>query len=140
MSRPVAIATRPQLALQSYLDSLLQEAAVELAENSSLDEFEAAVLEEQTRDAGLFSAAPVQARAEPPVVVPLIEPAPAVVARAVTVEPVIDVHLPATTLNLLPGLQPGERPEWAQEPFECLLFDVAGRTGFSAYCRARPVT
>jgi len=128
MSRPVAIATRPQLALQSYLDSLLQEAAVELAESSSLDEFEAAVLEEQVRDAGLLSAAPVRARAEPPVVVPVIEPAPAVVAQPVSVEPVIDVHLPATTLNLLPGLQPGERPEWAQEPFECLLFDVAGLT------------
>jgi len=127
MNRPVATATRPQLALQSYLDSLLQEAAVELAE-SSLDEFEAAVLEEQARDAGLLSVAPVQALAEPPVVVPVIEPAPAVVARPVSVEPVIDINLPAATQNRVLGLQPGERPEWAQEPFECLLFDVAGLT------------
>jgi purine-binding chemotaxis protein CheW len=128
MSRPVATATRPQLALQSYLDSLLQEAAVELVE-SSLDEFEAAVLEEQARDAGLFCAAPVPALAEPPsVVVPVIESAPAVVARPVVVESVIDINLPAATPNPLLGLQPGERPEWAQEPFECLLFDVAGLT------------
>ncbi len=41
MSRTVATATRPQLALQSYLDSLLQEAAVEFADSISLDEFEA---------------------------------------------------------------------------------------------------
>lgn len=129
MSRPVATATRPQLALQSYLDSLLQDAAVELAESSSLDDFAAAVLEEQVRDAGLLCAAPAQALAEPaPVVLPVIESTPAVVAQPVSVESVIDVHLPAATLNLLPGLQPGERPAWAQEPFECLLFDVAGLT------------
>ncbi|NQD94012.1 chemotaxis protein CheW, partial [Pseudomonas sp. CrR25] len=59
MSRPVAIATRPQLALQSYLDSLLQDAAVELAESVGLDEFEAAVLEEQVRDARLAPVAPL---------------------------------------------------------------------------------
>jgi purine-binding chemotaxis protein CheW len=128
MTRPVATATRPQLALQSYLDSLLQEAAVELAE-SSLDEFEAAVLEEQVRDAGLLSAAPVQALVEAaPVVVPVIEPAPAVATQPVSIESVIDVHLPATSLSLVSGLRSGERPEWAQEPFECLLFDVAGLT------------
>lgn len=121
MSRPVATATRPQLALQSYLDSLLQEAAVELAE-SSLDEFEAAVLEEQVRDAGLLSAAPLQALAESP----LIEPAPAAVTQPV--ESVIDINLPGAAPSLLLGLQAGERPEWAQEPFECLLFDVAGLT------------
>ncbi|WP_372873853.1 CheW domain-containing protein [Pseudomonas sp.] len=127
MSRPVATATRPQLALQSYLDSLLREAAVELVE-SSLDEFEAAVLEEQARDAGLFSTLTVQALAESPVVVPPIEPAPAVVAHPVSVESVIEINLPAAAPNPLLGLQPGERPEWAQEPFECLLFDVAGLT------------
>src|SRR3990167_1817939 len=107
MSRPVAVATRPQLALQSYLDSLLQEAAVELAESSSLDEFEAAVLEEQARDASLLAATPVQALVESaPVVVPVIEPAPAVVARPLSVEPVIDINLPTAAPNLLLGLQP----------------------------------
>lgn len=49
MSRPLVTGTRPQLALQSYLDSLLQDAAVEFAESITLDEFEAAVLEEQVR-------------------------------------------------------------------------------------------
>jgi purine-binding chemotaxis protein CheW len=121
MSRPVATATRPQLALQSYLDSLLQEAAVELAESSSLDEFEAAVLEEQVRDASLLCAAPVQALSAP-VVAPVIEVAPVVVTPQVSIESAIDVHL------AMPALQPGERPDWAQEPFECLLFDVAGLT------------
>ncbi|MDO9622985.1 MAG: CheW domain-containing protein [Pseudomonas sp.] len=129
MSRPVATATRPQLALQSYLDSLLQEAAVELAESSSLDEFEAAVLEEQVRDASLLCAVPVpmplpvQARVESaPVGVPVIELAPVVATPSVSIEAVLDVQLPVS------GLQPGERPDWAQEPFECLLFDVAGLT------------
>ncbi len=55
--------TRPQLALQSYLDSLLQEAAIELANSVSLEEFEAAVLEEQVRDARLNQARPVLAAA-----------------------------------------------------------------------------
>jgi purine-binding chemotaxis protein CheW len=45
MSRPLATATRPQLALQSYLDGLLQDAAVEFADSLTLEEFEAAVLE-----------------------------------------------------------------------------------------------
>ncbi|NWE73619.1 chemotaxis protein CheW, partial [Pseudomonas gingeri] len=57
MNRPVDITTRPQVALQSYLDALLQEAteelpvAVEPEPVSELDEFQAAVLEEQARDA-----------------------------------------------------------------------------------------
>ncbi len=59
MNRVPVTATRPQLALQSYLDALLQEAAVEL-EQAELDEFQAAVLEEQVRDARLLaSAAPL---------------------------------------------------------------------------------
>jgi purine-binding chemotaxis protein CheW len=53
MSRTVATATRPQQALQSYLDALLQEAAAELEQSITLDEFEAAVIEEQVRDARL---------------------------------------------------------------------------------------
>ena len=51
MSRPLATATRSQQVLQSYLDGLLQEAAVEFVDSIMLDEFEAAVLEEQVRDA-----------------------------------------------------------------------------------------
>ncbi len=56
MNRVPVTATRPQLALQSYLDALLQEAAVEL-EQAELDEFQAAVLEEQVRDARLLAPA-----------------------------------------------------------------------------------
>ena len=62
MSRTATTVTRPQQALQSYLDALLQEAAVELEESGVLDEFEAAVLEEQVRDARRVEAKPVLTR------------------------------------------------------------------------------
>src|SRR5690349_23755758 len=61
MNRLVKTTSRPQLALQSYLDNLLQDATEEMAEvvealsvveeQGVLDEFQAAVLEEQARDA-----------------------------------------------------------------------------------------
>ncbi|MGE1177203.1 CheW domain-containing protein [Pseudomonas sp. BW7P1] len=76
MNRPIKLTSRPQLAVQSYLDSLLQEveqelpqeveAPVEVVESSAeLDEFQAAVLEEQARDAQQAArpAAPVAAPA-----------------------------------------------------------------------------
>ncbi|MGV8919902.1 MAG: CheW domain-containing protein [Pseudomonas sp.] len=151
MSRPVDIATRPQLALQSYLDALLQDATEELTVEASLDEFQAAVLEEQARDAVVNAAlaavpvpvvvviaAPAPAVAE--IIAPLA-PAPAPVALAprvvvepvietssvTLVEPVVEVHRPASGGALPPMTQDG-RPAWAAEPFECLLFDVAGLT------------
>ena len=180
MSRS-ATATRPQLALQSYLDALLQEATFEdfavepLAQpvaapvasvpvaavalvvsepvepltaepqaavmqapetSVSLDEFEAAVLEEQVRDARLsgVSRAPV---AEPKVIEALLpEPVAPAIEAPIADEPpaqigqVIDLHqpgsaeMPAAPLKLLDD----GRPVWAAEPFECLLFDVAGLT------------
>ena len=125
MSRPVLLKTRPQLALESYLDALLQDAteeelpepilvlepAVEEPLQSALDEFQLAVLEEQARDA------------QPaPVVVPI---APVVVAPVV-VEPVVEVHMPPSITP--PPVTGDGRPAWAAEPFECLLFDVAGLT------------
>ena len=173
MSRS-ATATRPQLALQSYLDALLQEATFEdfaaepLAQpvaapvapvpvapvalvvseplapltaepqaavvqapevSVSLDEFEAAVLEEQVRDARLNVAARAPAVQTPEPVVPVIE-APAVDEPPAQRAPVIDLHqpgsaeMPAAPLKLLDD----GRPVWAAEPFECLLFDVAGLT------------
>lgn len=154
MSRPVDIATKPQMALQSYLDALLQDATEELAANSELvvssdlDEFEAAVREEAARDAMvLLALASAPLVAPEPVVVP--EPvalvakavAPAPVARApqvlvaepvvvlpvAFVEPVVDVHLPSGR-NTPPPVTGDGRPAWAAEPFECLLFDVAGLT------------
>ena len=122
MSRSVTTATRPQLALQSYLDALLQEAAAELADSVSLDEFETAVLEEQVRDARLL--APREVKVEmpvvdvPPVVTPLLVPEVPLVAptAALAIEP------PSVPLSV------DGQPSWAEEPFECLLFDVAGLT------------
>ncbi|WP_248751056.1 CheW domain-containing protein [Pseudomonas sp. MWU15-20650] len=125
MNRPVELKTRPQLALESYLDALLQEAtAEELPEpilvlepavepQGTLDEFQLAVLEEQARDAHVVAV---------PEVVPI---APAVVESTV-VEPVVEVHLPPSITP--PPVTADGRPSWAAEPFECLLFDVAGLT------------
>ncbi|WP_095148566.1 CheW domain-containing protein [Pseudomonas sp. Irchel s3a18] len=156
MNRPVQIASRPQLALQSYLDGLLQEATEELAPEvvqvievlevieveDALDEFQAAVLEEQARDAQapVVVAEPLTpAMTSEPVVVPVLE-APALEAPApilapvslvaplqqALVEPVAEVHLPPSQTP--PPLKGDGRPSWAAEPFECLLFDVAGLT------------
>jgi len=139
MSRSPVIATRSQQALQSYLDGLLQEAASELAESISLDEFEAAVLEEQVRDArpqraGASPAARPLAEAEPrpltlatlSIAPPLPEVAP-VLAPVAQVESPVEVA-PQVVAPVLPGPLSEGRPAWAEEPFECLLFDVAGLT------------
>ncbi|MGR4974926.1 CheW domain-containing protein [Pseudomonas sp. LARHCG127] len=148
MSRPIKTTSRPQMALQSYLDGLLQEATEELPPPPSviealpdpveaegvLDEFQAAVLEEQARDARK----PVVAAA---VETPLIKPqlavmqAPAPILAPVStvapllqslVTPVVEVHLPPSSPP--PPVPGDDRPAWAAEPFECLLFDVAGLT------------
>ncbi|PPA02961.1 chemotaxis protein CheW [Pseudomonas sp. MWU12-2312b] len=175
MNRPVKTTSRPQLALQSYLDSLLMEATEELpveaqalAEivevveaievEAALDEFQAAVLEEQARDAQKSAAlavpvlapvvektpvavieatAPVLAQVSTiaPLLQALAPPAveeqhavvsPAAEAPQVLVPPVVEVHLPPA--NTPPPVETDGRPSWAAEPFECLLFDVAGLT------------
>jgi purine-binding chemotaxis protein CheW len=155
MNRPVKITSRPQLALQTYLDSLLQDATEELAPliealvevsepESILDEFQLAVLEEQARDArpvAVVAAPEVKAPVSAPVIAPVttapapVMDAPAPVLAPVSaiapllktlVPPVVDVHLPPS--NTPPPVQPDGRPSWAAEPFECLLFDVAGLT------------
>ncbi|MBA1187871.1 chemotaxis protein CheW [Pseudomonas entomophila] len=164
--------TRPQLALQSYLDGLLQEAteafdapvpapvAVAVVAKTPVanDEFQAAVLEEQVRDARA-SAPARQPRpfAEPPAPLalptvlplhetavpvaevvalqPVVEPAqaPAVQPRIDApaaperIAPLADLHRPHVMGPRLPSTPDG-RPVWAAEPFECLLFDVAGLT------------
>jgi purine-binding chemotaxis protein CheW len=152
MSRS-ATATRPQLALQSYLDALLQEATfddfeveapapapaapvlaavpapvAEPVSSVSLDEFEAAVLEEQVRDAHRVTraAVPLPLAEAPLPVAPVVEAAPPVEAA----DEVIDLHRPGSA-QMPPAplaLLDDGRPEWAAEPFECLLFDVAGLT------------
>lgn len=149
MNRPLDIATRPQLALQNYLDALLQDATEELEVVDHVDEFQAAVLEEQAHDARMRSALPVRTAApvslafEPaPAARPVAEPIvarvlektiilPPVIAPVeivpVVVEPVVEVHLPAQR-SPTPPPTADARPDWAAEPFECLLFDVAGLT------------
>ncbi|MCW8275677.1 CheW domain-containing protein [Pseudomonas sp. PCH199] len=162
MSRPVKITSRPQLALQSYLESLLQDITEELAPEieapeAVLDEFQAAVLEEQARDAQkvVVAAAPLlapvtktpvavvealapvmapvstiapllQALVPPPVEVQPVPEPPVVEVHQALVPPVVEVHLPPS--NTPPPVETDGRPAWAAEPFECLLFDVAGLT------------
>jgi purine-binding chemotaxis protein CheW len=162
----VKTTSRPQLALQSYLDNLLQDATEEMAEvveavsvveeQGVLDEFQAAVLEEQARDAQQFAVAAtavtaplartsiVVIDAPEPVLAPIstiapllqtlvapIEEAevletPVIEEPQVLVPPVVEVHLPPS--NTPPPVDTEGRPSWAAEPFECLLFDVAGLT------------
>ncbi|NUT81520.1 MULTISPECIES: CheW domain-containing protein [Pseudomonas] len=148
MSRPIKTTSRPQMALQSYLDGLLQEATEELPPQPSviealpenveakgeLDEFQAAVLEEQARDAQKsVVAAAVEAPFIKPQVAVMDAPAP-ILAPVSTVAPllqglvtpVVEIHLPPS--NPPPPVPGDDRPAWAAEPFECLLFDVAGLT------------
>ncbi|AZC88000.1 CheW domain protein [Pseudomonas chlororaphis subsp. piscium] len=158
MNRPVDVTSRPQLALQSYLDALLQDATEEefavpealpqvqaaveevVASSEVLDEFQAAVLEEQARDALVPHKPPAAAvvappaRVEEPMVVPVLEapaPLPATLSTVTPllqglVEPVVEVHRPPSSTP--PPVAGDDRPSWAAEPFECLLFDVAGLT------------
>ena len=137
MTRSTQTTTRPQLALQSYLDGLLQEATetfdtlldmpvVEAApEAPALDApaaaFQAAVRLEQARDAR-----PMVVVAETPalaVVQASVAPGP---DRQAPAKPLVELNLPAAP-TLPPAMGDG-RPAWAAEPFECLLFDVAGLT------------
>ena len=131
MNRPVDIAQRPQVALQSYLDNLLHDATEALDLDldpglDKLDEFQAAVREEQARDAVI--AQPVS-RVQMLVPEPVVQRISAQVrpVEQAQVDPVADVHLPSSTSRPLLASADG-RPSWAAEPFECLLFDVAGLT------------
>lgn len=143
--------TRPQMALQSYLDGLLQEAteADDLIEPAA--DVADAVREEQAPEARQPAQPAAVAQrpfAEPrlkvlPSVLPVEEPVVTVVESEMLAEasvpvlteeqsvepavPLVDVHLPAPNLPVPPASIDG-RPAWAAEPFECLLFDVAGLT------------
>jgi len=163
MNQAPHITSKPQMALQSYLDGLLQEATESFdmpaeappASAAPDDDFEAAVREEQAADARRQAAPPpVAARpfAEPqakvlPTILPPAQPRPEPVVSVVEsqvvaeasipvltevqvaepVAPLVDVHLPAPAAPVPPASVDG-RPDWAAEPFECLLFDVAGLT------------
>lgn len=135
MSRIATSSNRSQQALQSYLDALLQEAAVELEQSESLDDFEAAVLEEQIRDARREEPRPVLVKplslAEPkPQVLPTIElKLPDLRLPEVPDEPVVEpVPEIVAQEESQPAVDLEGKPNWADEPFECLLFDVAGLT------------
>ncbi|MBK5012287.1 chemotaxis protein CheW [Pseudomonas sp. S60] len=152
--------SKPQMALQSYLDGLLQEATEAddiLDAPVATDEFAQAVREEQARDAQPPARSPAVAPPRPttprpfaeprlavlPSVMPVQAPVVTVVEQQVVAEasipvlieppavepavPLVDVHLPAPGLPAPPATVDG-RPAWAAEPFECLLFDVAGLT------------
>lgn len=160
MTQTRQVSSKPQLALQSYLDGLLQEATEPLEAlpaSDTADDFAQAVRQEQARDgrepgqatqAKPAPAAPERPFAEPrlavlPSVIPVQPPVVAVVEQAVVAEasipvltdtptaepatPLVDVHLPAPDVPVPPATVDG-RPAWAAEPFECLLFDVAGLT------------
>lgn len=171
MNRPVKLTTRPQRALQSYLEDLLldvpdelpapvaQQTQPEVVESTEvMDEFQAAVLEEQARDAQKAArpvAAPVVAPVAKAPVTLLEEPravvstlAPLLQTQLLTV-PEPDIPAPAPVVeepeepqtlvpplvevhlppnNPPPPVEADGRPAWAAEAFECLLFDVAGLT------------
>ena len=137
MTRSTLSATRPQQALQTYLDALLQDAFADL-EAVVDDEFQRAVLEERQRDAGRLQPQVAVAEAAPrreptrpvrTVVLPSVV-LPATLAPAAVVadrepeqsEPALAIESPAPVAKSL------GRPAWAEQPFECLLFDVAGLT------------
>lgn len=176
MSRPVTIATRPQTALQSYLDALLDDAtqleaatqsavapaaeaevvttalvevtvetlAPVVASDAVFDEFAAAVREEAAMEAMLQAAAsmpvaptpaaPMPAAPMPAAPIPIASTSsaePAIELQAepdYRVAPVAEVNPPVGLFKAPPPKLVNGRPEWAQETFECLLFDVAGLT------------
>lgn len=125
MSRPTTLATKSQRALQSYLDSLLHEAALSLAHSELDDEFAQAVLEEQVRDARLQAQAtlPAPAASQVELQIPDTKRASLPVAPPEQEQRVVQ-EAPSQTQPQLDV----QRPEWSQEPFECLLFEVAGLT------------
>ena len=131
--------TAPQQALQSYLDELLQDAALELDQSQAgVDDFEAAVREEQRRDNERVQQPSPEAKVELPAAKPM-----APVGLTATPEKAALVTAPiaeaAVSARVTPRVQApvaappppvvlDGRPSWAEEPFECLLFDVAGLT------------
>ena len=107
MTQPIALSNRSQVALQSYLDDLLFDAtqALEVAEPAE---------PEQVAEAAADLAMPV-------------ELAQVGVPAQALAHPLVEVHRPSAPGAHLPIPDDG-RPAWAAEPFECLLFDVAGLT------------
>lgn len=140
MSRTVLKESRSQQTLQSYLDALLQDAVMELADSVSADDFQAAVLEEQMRDTQRVVSLRIDVEPEPlPVIAPVeveapmatpleLEPALLAVPSRALVEPVVELEAPLKVADAQALPRKSDQPEWGEEPFECLLFDVAGLT------------
>ena len=162
MNRPVKITSRPQLALQSYLDSLLQDVTEELDAASRggaprrsqpkpcwtnsrqrCSKSRPAMRRKPSPSAGTGGASgqgagaskrrhplwrryrPSRRCCKPGAATVEAQPAAVEVHQAL-VPPVVEVHLPPS--NTPPPVETDGRPSWAAEPFECLLFDVAGLT------------
>jgi purine-binding chemotaxis protein CheW len=171
LSTRVVTLSAPQQALQSYLDELLQDAALELEQSQvSEDDFQAAVREEQQRDRQAPQrptaveekvVVPAEALVVAPVAVPVAAPvtpavsvAPSVTPATVETAPPVAAPVakaPVAKAPVMPVVQPlavtptaamtaavpapppppliqAARPGWGEDPFECLLFDVAGLT------------
>lgn len=143
MSRTLLKESRSQQTLQSYLDALLQDAVMELTDSVSQDEFKAAVLEEQQRDVQrVHPLRPMALRAPEPEPLPVAEPiaAPAKPQALLVLQPEPEPEKCLTPIEPVASFEPqveqpggplvhrGGQPEWGEEPFECLLFDVAGLT------------
>ena len=110
MTQPVALSNRSQLTLQSYLDDLLFDAT------QALELVEPAPLEAQVTET------PVDVELAMPVELSQVG-----VPAETLAHPLVEVHRPSAPGAHLPIPDDG-RPAWAAEPFECLLFDVAGLT------------
>lgn len=96
----------PEAAIASYLDDLLQTAT------------------SSAREEALAGPEPTPAVEPPPV-----EASPE--SARVVVEPSVSVAVvaPEPELAMVPGKgddEPPARPDWSEEPFECLIFTVAG--------------
>ncbi|MDX1799878.1 MAG: CheW domain-containing protein [Marinobacter sp.] len=107
----------PTRALVSYLDDLLQTAsqsAREPADQPEVPARPARALQEPEATAPTQVVAPAR-----PSVAPAPAPAPAPVAIETT-RPVVSDEPPAAISP------PDTRPDWSEQPFECLIFKVAG--------------
>lgn len=114
MNKPVSLQQYfPEQTIQSYLDALLQDAAVELAAAEAQSVAAPSVSEAVT--VAEPAATPVRT-ATPRLVAPVVvEPPPAIIEPIAVVEPVAPP--PPTAIGT---------PAWREQPFEALLFDVGG--------------
>ncbi|WP_372996939.1 chemotaxis protein CheW [Marinobacter sp.] len=121
----------PETAIASYLDELLHTATDTALREEAVAPEPVTPAREEPRVATRSRPAPVTS-AEKPAVRPE-PPKPAQGKPAETVRPVVrqapEVPEPKTKLVARPEPEPAappSRPEWSDQPFECLIFTVAG--------------